>query len=124
MARVLSRDELPKWSSTRDGRDRLDLVTDAVGLGAKALKADRVVYHPGDTSANHYHVGSEHAFYVLYGSGVMYVDDEPQRLDAGDVARVGPGEAHWFENDGDSDFSFVEYWAPPPEDTVWLTADT
>ena len=33
-------------------------------------------------------------------------------------------EVHWFENDTDSEFSFVELWAPPPEDTVWITDDT
>lgn len=124
MARVLSRDELPRWSSTRDGRDRLDLITDEVGLGARALRADRVIYHPGDTAARHYHVGSDHAFFVLNGRGLMYVEDEAHRLEPGDVALVRPGEVHWFENDGDQDFSFVEYWAPPPEDTIWLTDDT
>ena len=124
MARVLARDELPHWRSTRDRRDRLDLVTDDVGLGARALKADRVVYQPGDTAARHYHVGCDHPFYVLEGSGVLHVGDEEHRLEPGMVAVVRSGEVHWFENDTDSEFTFVELWAPPPEDTVWLTDDT
>ena len=45
-------------------------------------------------------------------------------LMSGDSALVGPGEVHWFENDTDGNFSFVEFWAPPPADTVWtVTGD-
>ena len=124
MARVLAREELPHWRSTRDGRDRLDLVTDEMGLGARALRADRIVYQPGDTAARHYHLGCDHAFYVLDGSGVLHVGDEAHRLEPGSVAVVRADEVHWFENDTDSEFSFVELWAPPPEDTVWITDDT
>jgi mannose-6-phosphate isomerase-like protein (cupin superfamily) len=34
-------------------------------------------------------------------------------------ALVGPGEVHWFQNDSSENFSFVEFWAPPPTGTVW-----
>jgi quercetin dioxygenase-like cupin family protein len=124
MARVIPADALPRWRSTRDGRDRLDLVTEAVGIGAGVLQADRVVYHPGDTAARHYHLGCDHAFYVLEGAGLMHVGDETHRLTAGMVAAVRPGEVHWFENDTDANFSFVEFWVPPPEQTVWVADDT
>ena len=123
MARVLSREELPQWSSTRDGRDRLDLLTDDMPVGAGGLRADRIIYHPGDSAARHYHVGCDHAFYILEGSGLLYVGDEAHRLTAGTVAHVRAGEVHWLENDADSNFSFVELWAPPPEDTVWVSDD-
>jgi mannose-6-phosphate isomerase-like protein (cupin superfamily) len=37
---------------------------------------------------------------------------------------VGPGEVHWFENDTGENFSFVEFWAPPPTQTIWtVTGD-
>ena len=124
MARVLAKEELPQWASTRDGRDRLDLVTDEVGLGARLVRADRVVYHPGDSAARHYHAGCDHVFHVLEGSGLMYVGDERHRLRAGMTAVVRALEVHWFENDTDADFAFVEFWAPPPDETVWLTDDT
>ena len=123
MARVLACEELPHWRSTRDGRDRLDLVTEEMGLGARALRADRIVYQPGDTAARHYHLGCDHAFYVLEGSGLLHVGDEAHRLEHGTVAHVRAGEVHWMENDTDSDFSFVELWAPPPQDTVWVSPD-
>lgn len=123
MARVFAKAELPHWESTRDTRDRLDLVTDDVPVGATRLRADRVVYHPGDTAAAHYHVGCDHVFVVLSGSGVMHAGGESFRLEPGMTATVGDGEVHWFENDTDENFSFVEFWAPPPAETVWIRAD-
>jgi quercetin dioxygenase-like cupin family protein len=116
--------ELPHLISTRDTRDRLDLVTDDVPVGAQRIRADRIIYHPGDTAAAHYHADCYHVFCVLAGSGRLHADQGAARLEAGMSALVGPGEVHWFENDTDANFSFVEFWAPPPADTVWtVTGD-
>ena len=116
--------ELPHLVSTRDTRDRLDLVTDDVPVGARAIRADRIVYHPGDTAAAHYHADCHHVFCVLAGSGLLYTDGLASRLEAGMSALVGPGEVHWFEDDRELNFSFVEFWAPPPTGTVWtVTGD-
>lgn len=120
MARIFHKKDLPHFVSTRDTRDRLDLLTENVPLPAQHMRADRIRYHPGDTAARHYHVGSLQAFCVLEGEGKMYVDDREYRLKPGMVAIVYPEEVHWFENDTDRDFVFVEFWAPPPKDTVWV----
>jgi quercetin dioxygenase-like cupin family protein len=119
LRKVFAVGELPHLVSTRDTRDRLDLVTDDVPVGARAIRADRIVYHPGDTAAAHYHTDCQHVFCVLAGSGLLHTDGEANRLEAGMSALVGPGEVHWFENDTDEKFSFVEFWAPPPTGTVW-----
>lgn len=119
MSKAFHAEELPHLSSTRDTRDRLDLLTEDVPVGARQLRADRIVYHPGDTAAAHYHTDCYHVFWVLRGRGVLHTDSTANRLEAGMSALVGPGEVHWFENDGDEEFSFVEFWAPPPTDTVW-----
>ena len=108
--------------STRDTRDRLDLVTENVPVGARAVRADRIIYHPGDTAAAHYHADCHHVFCVLAGSGLLYCPEHAHRLEAGDSALVGPGEVHWFENDTGENFSFVEFWVPPPAETVWTVA--
>lgn len=123
MAKLITKNELPHLLSTRDTRDRLDLVKPEMPLGATQLSADRIIYHPGDTAAAHYHTGCHHMFYILKGEGLMYVDGSSYRLTPGMVAAVGPGEVHWFENDGEENFSFVEFWAPPPDETVWVTDD-
>jgi quercetin dioxygenase-like cupin family protein len=114
--------DLPHLVSTRDTRDRLDLVTDSVPVGARQIRADRVVHRPGDSAAAHFHAGCHHVFCVLAGEGLLCTDRGVSRLAAGMSALVLPGEVHWFVNDSDADFSFVEFWAPPPADTVWPVA--
>jgi len=114
--------DLPHLVSTRDTRDRLDLITDSVPVGARQIRADRSVYHPGDSAAAHFHAGCHHVFCVLAGQGLLCTDRAVSRLAAGMSALVLPGELHWFVNDSDADFSFVEFWAPPPADTVWPVA--
>jgi quercetin dioxygenase-like cupin family protein len=122
--KVFAAAELPHLVSTRDTRDRLDVVTENVPVGARAIRADRIVYHPGDTAAAHYHTDCHHVFCILAGSGLLYTDEAAHRLEAGDCALVGPGEVHWFENDTGENFSFVEFWAPPPTETIWtVTGD-
>ncbi len=122
MAKVLSSSELPRLESTRDTRDRLDLVTEDI-FGTTDLKADRITYHPGDTAAAHYHRDCQHFFFVLAGSGVMHADEATYELGPGDVALVHPNEVHWFENPHQEDFTFIELWVPAPSDTVWVDPD-
>lgn len=124
MPHTFTRNELPHWESSRDTRDRLDLVTENVPVPASLLRADRIRYHPGDSAAPHYHVGCDHVFVVLEGSGLFYAGDAaPVRLSAGMAATVEELEVHWFENDTEEDFVFVEYWAPFPVETVWVDSD-
>lgn len=123
MAKVFSKAQLPRLRSTRDTRDRLDLITEDVPVDARHLRADRIIYHPGDTAAKHYHRGSHQLFYVLEGEGVLRLNGTSHRLAAGMAVVIEPGEVHWFENDTSSNFSFVEFWAPPPEETVWVVED-
>jgi mannose-6-phosphate isomerase-like protein (cupin superfamily) len=110
--------ELPRSHSTRDNRQRIDLVTEEL-FGTTELKADHISYQPGDTAAAHHHVGAKHYFFVDAGSGVLHLDDRIHRLSVGDVAFADEGEVHWFENDGDQVFSFYELWVPTPSETIW-----
>lgn len=123
MAKRIPKEQLPHLHSTRDTRDRLDLVKPEMPLGAKHISADRIIYHPGDTAAAHYHTGCYHLFYILDGEGLLYVDDQSHRLKKGMTAVVAPGETHRFENDSGDNFTFVEFWAPPPDETIWITDD-
>jgi quercetin dioxygenase-like cupin family protein len=112
LVKVFAAGELPHLVSTRDTRDRLDLVTDEVPVGAQLLRADRITYHPGDTAAAHYHQDCHHVFCVLAGTGLLHTGAEPTRLTGGMSVLVEPGETHWFGNDSGEDFSFAEFWAP------------
>jgi quercetin dioxygenase-like cupin family protein len=122
MPSVIRRDQLPKIRSTRDHRDRVDLVTKEL-FGTTALKADHITYHPGDTAAAHYHIGAQHFFLVDRGTGILHLDDRAYELSAGDVAMASDGEVHWFENRSEELFSFYELWVPEPKETVWVRED-
>ncbi len=122
VSHVVSSGDLPRLSSTRDTRDRVDLVTEDL-FGVSNLKADRITYHPGDTAAAHYHRDCDHYFIVLEGRGTLHADGQLHELGPGDVALVQRDEVHWFENPSDDDFSFIELWVPAPTETVWVDAD-
>ncbi len=122
MARVVSFANLPRLHSTRDTRDRIDLVTEET-FGIKELQADRITYHPGDTAAAHYHKDCKHFFFVLSGHGILHADEEAIELGPGDVALIYENEIHWFENPGDGEFTFIELWVPAPSETVWIKDD-
>ncbi|MBS1255165.1 MAG: hypothetical protein MAG581_00964 [Deltaproteobacteria bacterium] len=120
MAKLFKKDLLPGFVSTRDSRDRLDLITENVPVNASGLRADRIIYHKGDSCARHYHKGSHHVFVILEGQGFMYTPESKQLLQAGDTAVIEPEEIHWFENDFEEYFKFIEFWVPPPTETVWI----
>ena len=119
MPSVIRYSELPKIKSTRDGRDRVDLIT-AELFGSTDIKADHITYHPGDSAAAHYHIGARHFFFVDGGTGLLHLDDRTYELATGDVALADDGEVHWFENTSDADFSFYELWVPAPVETIWV----
>ena len=123
MAKLLKKEDLPKFDSTRDGRDRLDLITENVPVGATKIRADRIIYHPGDTCAKHYHVGCHHVFVMLEGEVHVCTPKGSQTFKPGQVAVIEPDEIHWFENHSDANAAFVEFWAPPPVETIWIIED-
>lgn len=123
MAKLFNKSQLPHFQSSRDTRDRLDLITDNVPVDATTIRADRIIYHPSDTAAKHYHTDCHHLFYVLSGEGTLFVDGGSFHLKPGMVAVVAPSEVHWFKNDSNDNFSFVEFWTPPPKKTVWVIED-
>ena len=119
MPSVIRSDDLPTLESTRDGRHRIDLVTEEL-FGFTDLKADHITYRPGDTAAAHYHVGARHIWFVSEGSGVFHLGDETFEIAKGDVAAAADGEIHWFENPTDEPFAFYELWVPAPTETIWV----
>lgn len=122
MPHLVRRADLPTLESTRDGRHRVDLVTEEL-FGFTDLKADHITYRPGDTAAAHYHLGARHIWFVSEGGGIFRVNDETFEVEAGDVATAGDGEVHWFENPHEEPFAFYELWVPAPKETIWVRED-
>ena len=120
MAKLFKKNDLPNFISTRDKRERLDLITENVPVGAKHLRADRIIYHKGDSCARHYHIGSHHVFVMLEGEGHILTPESKQLLKEGAVALIEPEEIHWFENNSEGNFKFIEFWVPPPTETGWI----
>jgi mannose-6-phosphate isomerase-like protein (cupin superfamily) len=122
MPHVVRSADLPRLRSTRDGRDRVDLVTEDL-FGFTDLKADLITYEPGDTAAAHYHVGARHIWFISTGRGIFHVGDATYEVADGDVATAGDSEVHWFENPYDEPFAFYELWVPAPRETIWVRED-
>ncbi len=123
MAKVLRLNELPTYDSTRDGRDRLDLIKDGVPAPSDTIQADRIIYHPDDTCAKHYHKDSVHVFVMLKGTATVCTPEGCQPLNEGQAVVIYPNEIHWFENHSGKNYSFVEFWTPPPSETIWIVED-
>ena len=122
MPSIIRSEDLPKLRSTRDGRSRIDLVTEEL-FGWTDIKADYILYQPGDTAAAHYHVGARHIWFVVEGSAELHLDDEIHQVAPGDVVTAGDSEVHWFENTGEEPFAIYEIWVPAPTETVWVDPD-
>ena len=61
---------------------------------------------PGGFTPRHHHP-YEHEVYVLEGNGVVYENDQPHSLKAGDVVLVRPDEVHQFCNTGSTTMKFI-----------------
>lgn len=119
MPAVIKARDLPRLRSTRDSRQRIDLVTEDL-FGWRDIQADFIRYEPGDTAAAHYHVGARHIWFVTEGEALLHLNDEIHEVAAGDVVTAAEGEVHWFENTADEPFAFYEIWVPAPTETVWV----
>ena len=111
------RDE-PVLDSENDARKRIYLVTPTL-FGTKAVKGEMIIYPPGTEASNHHHEGAEHFQYVLRGSGIAYLSEAPHPIRAGDTLYNYEMERHYFVNDTNEDFVFVEYFVPAECHTIW-----
>lgn len=80
------------------------LIGDAEGAPNFAMREFEV--QPGGHTPRHSHP-YEHEIFVLEGSGVVYENDQPHPLQAGDIVYVKPDEIHQFQNTGDVPFKFL-----------------
>lgn len=119
MTQVRELGDLPRFRSIRDHRKRTDLVNTGA-IVAKHLRADMITYQPGDTAARHYHKDADHLFIVTEGEGILHAGEESFHMKKDSVALVEMGEIHWFENPTQAEFTFLEFWTPPPTQTVWV----
>jgi len=110
--------EEPVLDSEHDARKRIYLVTPKL-FGTNVVKGEMILYPAGTEAANHHHEGAEHFQYILRGSAEFYLNEEPQRVKAGDTVYIFENERHYFVNDGDEEMAFIEYFVPGEFKTIW-----
>jgi mannose-6-phosphate isomerase-like protein (cupin superfamily) len=75
---------------------------------------------PGVRTQPHYHPQTEEIYFILSGTGVMYLANESRSVGPGDAIAIPPEQIHSIENVGTADLVFLCCCAPGYEhnDTV------
>ena len=77
---------------------------------------------PGNASFPHRLTKASEVYYFLKGTGVMYIDDEKQKVGPGSLVYIPPNAIQYLENTGDQDLVFLcivdPYWRPEDEELV------
>jgi len=70
---------------------------------------------PGARLREHYHLLAEEMYYILQGSGEVFVQGETKRVKTGDVVVIPPGQRHRIANSAEStkDLVFLAVSTPP-----------
>lgn len=118
---IVQRDKC-KAFVTKDGSEIRELLAHRNSAIRNQSLAEATI-RPGLCTDPHFHPKSEEIYYVLAGSGTMFLENESQRVGRGDAIAIPPGKVHWIENDGDSDLVLLCCCAPgyEHEDTVMVT---
>jgi mannose-6-phosphate isomerase-like protein (cupin superfamily) len=67
---------------------------------------------PGIKTEAHYHKASEEIYYIILGSGLLFLGDGTRRVGVGDAISIPPGTVHWIQNDGTEDLKLLCCCAP------------
>ena len=65
------------------------------------------IVKPGNASLSHRIKTSSEIYYILKGSGRMYVDEESEDVGPSDTIYVRPDAIQYIENTGDADLVFL-----------------
>jgi len=65
------------------------------------------IVKPGNASLSHRIKTSSEIYYILKGSGRMYVDEESEDVGPSDTIFVPPNATQYIENTGDTDLVFL-----------------
>ncbi len=60
----------------------------------------------GQATRGHTHAGQEEVYFFVQGTGMMIVDQEKFRVNAGDIILIPDGAFHQVVNDGEQNLTF------------------
>ena len=76
---------------------------------------------PGERTAVH-RLATAEVYYVLQGTGTMFIDDESRKVGAGCTVYIPPGATQYIENTGERDLLFLcivdPAWQPEDEEIL------
>ena len=77
------------------------LLTDEFESSMKYIRD--LLLEPGSSIGIHAHSGDEEIYYIISGTGMMQVDGEEKKVQAGDVVLTKSGSSHGLRNDSTED---------------------
>jgi len=80
------------------------LLKDNKTLNNLVLSSTRL--YRGQSTRGHSHAGQEEVYFFVQGSGIMIVDEQRFRVNAGDIILIPDGAFHRVINDGEMDLLF------------------
>ncbi|MFP6869149.1 MAG: cupin domain-containing protein [Nitrospinota bacterium] len=95
------------------GKSMFRILLDEESVGAKQFALLVNEFDPGLTSKAHKHDKEEHAFYIISGTGIIWIEDEPIEVAEGDAVFVPPGKMHEVSSTGDEILKYIVIYAPP-----------
>jgi mannose-6-phosphate isomerase-like protein (cupin superfamily) len=80
------------------------LLKDNKTLNNLVLSSTRL--YRGQSTRGHSHVGQEEVYFFVQGTGIMLVDEQKFRVNAGDIILIPDGAFHRVINDGEMHLLF------------------
>ena len=108
----------PVLNSEFDNRKRIYVMSEALANSSVA-KGEIIIYPPNTSAPEHHHVGAEHFQFMMSGEAIAVLEGQEHKLEAFDLLYNFENENHYFYNNSNSEFVFVEFFVPGDYKTIW-----
>jgi len=100
-----------RFLESPDGTMRDSVMVTEDTCGARQYSAGLFFVRPGTRGHADKHEGQEELYYIFGGRGMVMIDEEEHRIEAGDVVFIPDGAEHYLVNDGSEPLGL--FWAMP-----------
>lgn len=97
---------------TKDGSQIFDILSPR-NSSVKHQSLAEARLKPGQISEEHFHEKSEEIYYILAGSGLIFLGKDKAALKKGDAIIIESGTKHRIQNTGKEELVFLCCCAPP-----------
>lgn len=106
----ITREQTSRYT-TKDGSEIRELLhPDDTDVKNQSLAEATIASN--QITAAHFHKHSEEIYYILKGTGKMFLDKETFIVNEGDSVLIKPGQVHYIENTGNIELRFLCSCAP------------